>query len=192
MCHRMGPLRMLYSVTLTYIFKVKLFKWQFWQENAGKCMHCYCHQIGSRVFISWPWPTFSRSWYFKCDYLKNGESYRQRYVIWLLRRLIITIERHHCECCTPWPWSSFSRIQLFLCICYKKNCASGGCPRQICLDSHGSRRGVALVWHSYWTYCFINIRFDTTTAYFMFFWDIKCCLIYYGIFSNISVYICSL
>ena len=35
---------------MTSIFRVKLFKWLFWQVNAGKCKNCYCHQIGSQVF----------------------------------------------------------------------------------------------------------------------------------------------
>ena len=30
---------MLYSVTLTKVFKVKLFKWLVWQVNARKCKH---------------------------------------------------------------------------------------------------------------------------------------------------------
>ena len=49
-CHRMEPLRMFYSLTMTYIFKAKLFKWRFWHVDAEKCKHCYCHQIGSPVF----------------------------------------------------------------------------------------------------------------------------------------------
>ena len=35
-CHRIGPFQMLYSVTLTYIFKLKLCNWLFWQVNARK------------------------------------------------------------------------------------------------------------------------------------------------------------
>ena len=51
-CHRMGPLRMMYSVTLTSIFKVTLFKWLLWQVNAWKCIHYHCYQIGSQYLPS--------------------------------------------------------------------------------------------------------------------------------------------
>ena len=53
-------------------------------DKSVKCKHYYCHQIGSQVCdiewrhceccTSWPWPTFSRSRIFKCEYLENGES----------------------------------------------------------------------------------------------------------------------
>ena len=69
-CNWMGPLWVLYSVTLTTFFKVNFFKWLFWQGQKKKPYHC--HQIGSQVFvikwchceccISWHWPTVSRSW----------------------------------------------------------------------------------------------------------------------------------
>ena len=34
---------------------------------------------------------------------------------------------------------------FLLCICHETKCVGSGCPQQICLDSHGPRRGVALV-----------------------------------------------
>ena len=143
---------MLYSVTLTCIFKVKLLKWLFWQVNAGKLKHFYGNQIGSDVFnierrhcacsTSWPWPTFSRSRFLKC------ENNRKRWELaihareWLLSTLIFAIE--YCEFCSLWPWP-FSKW-TFSCYAFAiNNCAGSACPRQICLDSHGSRRGVALV-----------------------------------------------
>ena len=83
----MAPLRLLFSVIYTYIFKFKLSKWIFWQVKAVQCEHYYCHQIGSQVFAiephhcescwSWPWPTFSRSRISTVEYLGNGESYRK-------------------------------------------------------------------------------------------------------------------
>ena len=36
MWHRMEPLRILYSVTVTYVLKIKLFKWLFRQVQAEK------------------------------------------------------------------------------------------------------------------------------------------------------------
>ena len=75
-----------------------------------------------RCCTSWPWSTFSRSRIFKCEYLEYGER------------------------CSPWSLPLFSRSNIFLlCICYKNNCTGSGCFRQICLDSHGPRRGVAIV-----------------------------------------------
>ena len=68
----------------------------------------------------------------------------QKFVIGLLPMLIFVIKWLHCECCIA--WCSFSRTNVFLLrICYKNNCAGSGCFRQICLDSHGLCRGVALV-----------------------------------------------
>ena len=32
-------------------FKVKVFKWPFWQVKARKHKNYYCHQIGSQIFI---------------------------------------------------------------------------------------------------------------------------------------------
>ena len=47
-CHRMGPLWMLYSMTLTN-FQAQIFKVVILMK-AGKCKHWYCYQIGIRVF----------------------------------------------------------------------------------------------------------------------------------------------
>ena len=65
-------------------FSSSEFKWLFWQINAGRCKHYYCHQIRSQVFAIvwhhcecctlWPWPTFSGSRILKCEYLENGWS----------------------------------------------------------------------------------------------------------------------
>ena len=70
---------------LHLIFKVKLFKYLFWQVLTANCKHYYCHQIRSQVFTtewyhckcstSWLWPTFSSSRNWKCEYLENSESY---------------------------------------------------------------------------------------------------------------------
>ena len=51
-CHRMAPLRMLNSITFTYIYQFQIFQVlillisKHWQ----KCKHDYCYQIGSEVF----------------------------------------------------------------------------------------------------------------------------------------------
>ena len=160
-----------FCLTLTLVFKVKLLEFYYFcgylTNGVRWSKHYCCHQIGSHEFIfdwrhcefftSSPWPTFSRSRVLKCEYL---ESYGalifqkwwellQKCVTWLLEKLIFAIEWHHCECCTPWPRPSFSRSNIsLLCICYTK-CADSGCFRQICLDSHSLRRGVALVKRCY-------------------------------------------
>ena len=57
--HWMALLRMLFIVTLTYVFKVKLFKWLLWQASASTKMLLMtfmqidiCYQTVSSVF--WP------------------------------------------------------------------------------------------------------------------------------------------
>ena len=42
--------------------------------------------------------------------------------VWLLYKLIFTIEWDHCDWCIPWPWPSLSMSNIFLlCICHKRN-----------------------------------------------------------------------
>ena len=52
-------------------------------SKRSKIKHCYCHRIESQVFAikwhhwkcckSWPWHTFSRSRFLKCEYHENEE-----------------------------------------------------------------------------------------------------------------------
>ena len=119
--------------------------------------HYYCHEIGSQVFAiecrhcesctSWPCPKFCRSQILKCEKHGNSES-RQICTSMTFIEVNICKWNHckfnHCKCCTPWPWPSSRRSNFLLCIDIK--CCKGyGCHRQICLDSHGPRRAVALV-----------------------------------------------
>ena len=67
-CHRMEPLRVLCFMTLTYIFKVILFKWLF--EKAGKMQTLLLPSYwmaSLRWSTSSPWSTFSRSLILKFD-----------------------------------------------------------------------------------------------------------------------------
>ena len=79
--HRMALLRMLYSMTLTYIFKVKMLRCYCDKYQLEKCKHYRCHQIGSQVFASelrhCYCCTFSGSQNFKCEYLETTESWRK-------------------------------------------------------------------------------------------------------------------
>ena len=47
-CYRMGPFRMLYSMTLSEIFKVKFVQVAILTNKRWK--HYYCHRIGSHVY----------------------------------------------------------------------------------------------------------------------------------------------
>ena len=67
MCLRMAPLRMLYIMTLTYIVKVKLFKWLFGQVNVGKLQTLLlkldrksgiCHRMAPRQMLYIMTPTY--------------------------------------------------------------------------------------------------------------------------------------
>ena len=52
----------------------------------------------------------------------------------------------YCECYPESLWPSFSMSNIFLfCICNKNFAMIVDVPRQICLHSHGSRRGATLV-----------------------------------------------
>ena len=69
-CQRMGPLRMLYSMTLTYIFKVNHFKWLFWHVNAsdGKCgIWCQCCTISLKEWCHCQCCTFSLKEWCHCQ-----------------------------------------------------------------------------------------------------------------------------
>ena len=63
------------------------------------------------VFFPWTWKSFSRSimWAFCliCEFL---ETDRVNVTIGIkqLGSHILTIDQHHCECCTSWPWPTFS------------------------------------------------------------------------------------
>ena len=51
---------------------------------------------------------------------KRWELSQQKNLIWLLQRLILAKERHHCYFCAPWPWPSFLMSNILLCICVEK------------------------------------------------------------------------
>ena len=84
----------------------------------------------------------------KCETLISRKWWElsQKRVIRLFPRLRFDIERHFCECFTSWPWPSFSRAYFLVMHLLYTNCASSGCPRQICLYKHGPRRGVSLIY----------------------------------------------
>ena len=82
---------------------------------------------------------------FETSFSQKRWKLSQKCTVWLLQRLIFTIESCHCECRTTWPWPSFSRTNIFiLCIC-NKNCTCNGFFRKIYLNSHGHRSVVDLV-----------------------------------------------
>ena len=84
------------SMTLTYIFKVKLFTWLFWQVSVEKIKTILlpserksgiCIEWRHReCCTSWPWRTFSRSWNLKCEYLRNSEILRKLFECDFYRR----------------------------------------------------------------------------------------------------------
>ena len=43
---------------------------------------------------------------------RKGWELTKNAQVWLLYRLIFTIEWDHCECCTPWLWPNFSRSNI--------------------------------------------------------------------------------
>ena len=140
-CHRMSPLRMLYILSLAYIFKVTNFvMWisrklrkqakqaEIWLYISSylssngvsvSVVHCVVHRDLDLNFqdhtfetlISWKWRAITKM----C-------------LIGLLQKLIFTIKWHNCECCTPWPWTSFART---IWIRYKNNGWTNGCTSDL-------------------------------------------------------------
>ena len=81
----------------------------------------------------------------------------EKFVIWLLQRLIFVIKRHHCDCWIPWTSSLFSRSNILFCIYYKKIRREWMYPPWSCSDFFTWRslcafiilHGVLLLfWHS--------------------------------------------
>ena len=82
---------------------------------------------------------------FEKYYLGNDDRYRK------LRHMTVSeVDIRHRM---AWLWILYSVTLTFICkvttfvlrICYKQNAAWSGFTQQMCLDSHGARRGVALV-----------------------------------------------
>ena len=83
-CHWMGPMQMLYFM-MTYIFKLKLFKWLFWHVKAGSMQTLLlpsdsesgiCHQMSSLGMLYIMTLTYiSRLYIFNVS--QKGESLRK-------------------------------------------------------------------------------------------------------------------
>ena len=112
----------LLSMTLTYIFNVKLFSWLFWHVSAGKHKPYYWRQIGSQTFpIDWCqcecWHVMTYIFnvtHFEMWISRTRWELANNALVWRWYRLIklFVIERDHCEYCTTWPWLSFSRSNI--------------------------------------------------------------------------------
>ena len=113
------------------------------RSKGLKCKHYYCHQIGSRVFAIELYIMtliyISRSRILKWEYLKTMIAIEKCSNMNFIE-VNICHGRGHCKCRIPRPWPSFSYYAFAI-----KKCAGSRYPRQICLDSHGPRRGVAPV-----------------------------------------------
>ena len=146
-------MRMLYVMTLTYIFKVTNFEMkisQNWWElakNAQVWLYIGCYLPSNRNIAKAVLLNFQGNKFESLIFQKRWEL-SQKCVIWLLQRLIFVIEWHYRDyCITRWSWPSFFQGQTFSCyaFCIKNIQAASGCPRQIFLDSYGLHHCVAPV-----------------------------------------------
>ena len=126
--HRMAPLQMLYSMTLTYIFKVTIYKRYYlgnderWRKNVS----CECYSgwysppnvITTNVVLCDLELNFQVE---KFEMLMSGKNESQSNKVCLLWIFIFAIERHHCRCRVSSLWSLFTRSSVFsLCTCDRK------------------------------------------------------------------------
>ena len=126
--NRMGPFRVLYSMTLTEIFKVIFFNWLFWQADAGKCNMLLAsfrksgilHRMAplrSSYFATIFNSTNVELWIClkRWELAKNSQER-------ILLAFIFAIALGDYEYWTPWSFPKFSRSNVLLIwICYKKN-----------------------------------------------------------------------
>ena len=106
-----------------------------------------CHRMAQmRICTPWPWPTFPGY-----DFVM-WISKKQ----WGLSKMLssmISMEVDICHRMGPFRMimSLIFHFQSQTFSCYAltiKNCASSGCPRQICLDSHGPRLVAPILYRS--------------------------------------------
>ena len=124
---RMASFRMLYIVTLTYIFKVIMAFQEIYNiiseddESYRKmiklCSGWYSSSngvIGNVVHRDPDLGQGHKIW--NANFRKTVRASENDQVR-LLYRLMFAIEGRHCECCTSWPWPIFSRSQNLMLHC---------------------------------------------------------------------------
>ena len=166
----MASLRILYIMTLTCIFKVM--KFELWISRKRWKLAKMLKYIFDRGWYSPSNGTFANFAHRDLDLNFQGHTFEtlifrkrwelpQKCITRLWQRLVFAIEWHHNECCTQWRWPSFSRSDVvLLSICYKKNCAGSGCPRNIFASTR-----TAPPWSCYCQILFITIfkSYDITS-----------------------------
>ena len=139
----MGLFRILYSMTMTEIFKVIFSNWLFWQANAEQC-NMLLLQIESRVFSI---ENLRSSYVATIFNSTNVELWicRKRWELAqnsqerILLAFIFAIALGDYEYWTSWSLPKFSRSNVLLIWISIKKIAGSGCPLRICFDSHGPR-----------------------------------------------------
>ena len=121
--HLMVSLRMLYVMTLNYIFKVINFEMWISRKSIELPRNSQIWLLKRLIFaIEWGplWMFFSMTFNFQ------GETFQvailtskcwklQYYYCHQIGSQVFTIEWRHCECCTSWPWPTFSKLRFLKC-----------------------------------------------------------------------------
>ena len=167
-CHRISQLQLLYIMTLTYIFKETNFemwisrkRWKLVQRLqrfifATEWDHCKCCPTFSMSNFSSSWKnaniTIAFRWevrylyhdldlQFQCHDILNVNIPKTVTTFAQMRRTSFTeVDISYSDLNLHFKGKIFTCYAFII-----ENCAISGCSRQICINSHGTSRGVDLV-----------------------------------------------
>ena len=133
--------------------KFEIWKSQKWEELAQKCMIWHWYILISAIewcnqcCTTWPWFQLSRSKMLNADIMETVRA-KQKCVMQTFTKVGIHYRLELLQMLYSMTVTFIVKIKHILvktCSCHYKMRKDSRCPRQICLDSHGTRRWVILV-----------------------------------------------
>ena len=120
-CHQVIPLWTFYSVTLTYIFRVKIRKRYYfgngesWRKNSQMSfieIRYLPSNCISECCSPWPWLKISKKNILMFTNFETVRASAEMHDDRTIKEFDFAIECRYCECCSPWPWPKLSMSRM--------------------------------------------------------------------------------